>query len=87
MQTVAVRGRIHANNGVALTQAAAKGMGITLQPDFIAEPFLAAGEVVEILQDFAQPPLGIYAVLPSNRYIPHRVNVLLEHLAAGLRSD
>jgi DNA-binding transcriptional LysR family regulator len=87
LQTVAVRGRIHANNGVALTQAAAKGMGITLQPDFIAEPFLAAGEVVEILQDFAPPPLGIYAVLPSNRYIPHRVNVLLEHLAAGLRSD
>ena len=86
LQTVAVRGHIHANNGLALTQAAAQGMGITLQPDFIAEPFLAAGEVVEILQDFAPPPLGIYAVLPSNRYIPHRVNVLLEHLAAGLRS-
>jgi DNA-binding transcriptional LysR family regulator len=86
MHTVAVRGRIHANNGLALTQAAAQGMGITLQPDFIAEPFLARGDVVEILQDFAPPPLGIYAVLPSNRYIPHRVNVLLEHLAAGLRS-
>jgi len=29
--------------------------------------------------------LGIYAVLPSNRYIPHRVNVLIEHLAKSLR--
>ena len=87
LQTVAVRGRIHANNGLALTQAAAQGMGITLQPDFIAEPFLATGEVVEVLQDFRQDPIGIYAVLPSNRYIPHRVNVLLEHLAARLRSS
>jgi DNA-binding transcriptional LysR family regulator len=80
-----VRGRIRANNGLALTQAAAQGMGITRQPDFIAEPFLARGEVVELLQDFAPPPLGIYAVLPSNRYIPHRVNVLIEHLAKALR--
>ena len=80
-----VRGRIRANNGLALTQAAAQGMGITLQPDFIAEPFLARGEVVAILQDFAPSPLGIYAVLPSNRYIPHRVNVLIEHLAKSLR--
>jgi DNA-binding transcriptional LysR family regulator len=81
----AVRGRIRSNNGVALTQAAAQGLGITRQPDFIAEPFLARGEVVQLLQDFAPPPLGIYAVLPSNRYIPHRVNVLIEHLAKSLR--
>jgi DNA-binding transcriptional LysR family regulator len=81
----AVRGRIRSNNGVALTQAAAQGLGITRQPDFIAEPFLARGEVVELLSEFAPPPLGIYAVLPSNRYIPHRVNVLIEHLAQALR--
>ncbi len=85
LQQFPVRGRIRANNGLALTQAAAQGMGITLQPDFIAQPFLARGEVLEILQAFAPPPLGIYAVLPSNRYIPHRVNVLLEHLATSLR--
>jgi DNA-binding transcriptional LysR family regulator len=53
LQTVTVRRRIHANKSLALTQAAAKGMGITWQPDFIAKPFLAAGEVVEIWQDFA----------------------------------
>jgi len=84
LQSFAVRGRIQANNGLALVQAAAQGMGITLQPDFIAESFLQSGEVVEILQDFEAPPLGIYAVLPSNRYIPHRVNVLIEHLSAHL---
>jgi len=85
-QQFSVRGRIRANNGLALTQAAARGMGITLQPDFIAEPFLAKQEVVPILSAFEAPALGIFAVLPSNRYIPHRVNVLLEHLAKFLRT-
>ena len=89
LQAFAVRGRIQANNGLALVQAAAQGMGIALQPDFIAEPFLQSGRVTILLQDFEAPPLGIYAVLPSNRYIPHRVNVLIEHLSgylAGTRS-
>jgi hypothetical protein len=48
---------------------------------------VARNEVVEILHQFAPPALGIYAVLPSNRYIPHRVGVLMEHLAQALRAD
>ena len=83
---VPVRGRIVANNGSALTEAAARGMGITRQPDFIAAPYLAQGRVKAVLQDFEIPPLGIYAVLPSNRYIPHRVSALIEHLAQALRT-
>ena len=82
-----VRGRLTANNGLALMQAAAQGMGIALQPDFLAAPFLARQEVVEILQGFAPPPLGIYAVLPSNRYIPHRVAVLMDYLAGVLKYE
>ena len=85
VQQFAVRGRLTANNGLALMQATAQGMGISLQPDFLAEPFLARQEVVEILGDFESPPLGIYAVLPSNRYIPHRVGVLMEYLAQALK--
>ncbi len=86
VQPFTVRGRIRANNGLALTQAAARGLGITRQPDFIAEAFLASQQVVEILTPFEPQALGIYAVLPSNRYIPHRVNVLIEHLAQALRA-
>ena len=80
----AVRGRLTANNGLALLNANAAGMGISVQPDFLAAPFLQSGQVVEILADFAPPPLGIYAVLPSNRYIPHRVAVLMDFLAKAL---
>ena len=84
---VPVRSRIMANNGTALMQAAARGLGVTRQPDFIAAPFLARGEVVKLLADFDAEPLGIYAVLPSNRYIPHRVKVLMEFLAQALQGQ
>ena len=84
---VTVRGRITANNGVVLMQAAALGMGITLAPDFIAAPFLAQAQVQEILTEFEDAPLGIYAVLPSNRYLPHRVSVLMDYLAEVLNTD
>jgi DNA-binding transcriptional LysR family regulator len=81
---IAVRGRIMANNGVALTQAAARGMGIARQPDFIAAPYLAQGDVKTVLSEFEAAPLGIYAVLPSHRYLPHRVSALIEFLAKTL---
>lgn len=81
----AVRGRLTANNCVALMQATAQGMGISLQPDFLAAPFLVRQEVVEILGAFESPQLGIYAVLPRNRYILHRVGVLIEYLAVALK--
>lgn len=76
--------RMQANNGDALIEAAAQGLGITVQPDFIAADHLARGAVVTLLEAFEPPPLGIYAVLPSNRLLPHRVRVLIDFLAEHL---
>ena len=84
LESFPVRSRINANNGDVLTEAAAQGLGITLQPDFIVAGYLDAGRVEQILADFAIPELGIYAMLPSNRHVPHRVRVLMDALAAAL---
>ncbi len=81
---VTVRPRMVADNGTALVQAAAQDLGVTVQPDFIVQPFLDSGQVVEILAGFERAPLGIFAVLPSNRYIPHRVSALMDHLQASV---
>jgi DNA-binding transcriptional LysR family regulator len=81
---VTIRPRLAANNGEALLQAAAQGLGITRPPDFMVQPFLESGCVVAVLPKFEPTPLGIYAVLPSNRYIPHRVSVLIDFLASAL---
>lgn len=79
-----VRSRINANNGDVLTDAAAQGLGVTCQPDFITEPYLADGRLTTILVDFPIPELGIYAMLPSNRHVPHRVRVLMDFLSERL---
>jgi DNA-binding transcriptional LysR family regulator len=79
-----VRAGLSANNGDVLAEAAALSLGITCQPEFIASQFIAAGRVREILADFPLPELGVYAVLPGNRYIPHRVRVLMDSLAASI---
>ena len=79
-----LRSQINANNGEALTEAAAQGLGITCQPDFIAQPYLVSGKVKEILTNYSLPELGIYAMLPSNRQIPHRVRVLMEFLISEI---
>lgn len=84
LQSFPVRSRINANNGDVLTEAAAQGLGITLQPDFITDSFLADGRVEAILSDFPIAELGIYAMLPSNRHIPHRVRMLMDFLGERL---
>ena len=81
---VSIPPRMAANNGEALMQATAQGLGITRQPDFIAQPYIDTGSVKEILPRYTSEPLGIYAVLPSNRYIPHRVSALIEFLSNAL---
>jgi len=84
LESFHVRTQLNANNGDVLAEAAAQGMGISCAPDFIADHFLASGRVVEILHDFPGPELGIYAMLPSNRHVPHRVRVLMDTLAERL---
>jgi DNA-binding transcriptional LysR family regulator len=84
VQGFPVRSRIQANNGDVLLEAAVRGLGIVIQPTFLAAPALAAGSVREILKDFAIPELGIYAVLPSNRHMPHRVRMLVDFLIERL---
>ncbi|MCC6074060.1 LysR family transcriptional regulator [Pseudomonas sp. GCM10022188] len=78
--------RLQANNGDALAEAAAQGLGIAVQPDFIVADLLAAGKLETLLEAFEPPALGIYAVLPSNRYLPQRVRVLIEFLSSRLAS-
>jgi DNA-binding transcriptional LysR family regulator len=79
-----VAARISASNGEAPTEAAAQAFGTTAQPDFIIDPYLANGRVAKVLDDFAMPELGIFAILPGNRQVPHRVRVLVDHLAARI---
>lgn len=81
MLAIPVRGRIQANNGDALLEAAIRGVGITCQPTFITAEAVRAGKLEVILADHPLPELQIHAVFPGHRYLPHRVRVLVDYLA------
>jgi DNA-binding transcriptional LysR family regulator len=85
-ETVFVRSRFSANNGDTLADAAARGLGITMQPDFIAGPYVEDGTLEPVLQAFAPAELGIYALLPGTRHMPYRVRVLIDFLSERLRA-
>jgi DNA-binding transcriptional LysR family regulator len=79
-----VRARIHSNNGDVLNLAAAQGMGVGYQPDFIVDEIITTGQVKPILTAYQPPELGVYVMLPSNRQIPYRVRALMDFLADRL---
>jgi DNA-binding transcriptional LysR family regulator len=82
-----IKSRVAANNGEALVEAAARGLGLTLEPDFIAEEWLASRRVAQVLEEFRTPELGVYALMPSGTHIPYRVRALLDFLASRLVVD
>lgn len=79
--------RMQASNGDALVEAAMAGLGVALQPDFIVAEAVAQGRLQTLLQEFAPPPHGIYAVFPSSRFMPQRVRLLVDALQEGLSGD
>lgn len=79
-----IAGRLRANNGDALLIAAIRGLGIVRAPTFIVEQAVRAGELEILLPDYPTLELGIYAVFPGNRYVPHRVRALVDFLAARI---
>ncbi|MBB4010962.1 LysR family transcriptional regulator [Niveibacterium umoris] len=81
---VPVRGPAHANNGPMLAELAAQGLGLTGAPDFILQPLLDSGRLVEVLTDWRPKPLTIYAVYPTRRHLSAAVRSFVSHLTEWL---
>jgi len=77
---VPVTNQLWSNNGDLLLAAAVSGCGIIRQPDFIVHEALARGQLVELLQDFLKPEIGIHAVYPPTAVIPLRLRVFIDYL-------
>ncbi len=76
-----ISGRLEANSGDALLVTTLSGMGITNLPTFIVEKAVRERSLDILLPEFSMQEVGIYAVFPSNRYVPHRIRSLVDYLA------
>jgi DNA-binding transcriptional LysR family regulator len=79
--TVEVGGSFVANNGDAVTQAAIADMGIILQPTFIVGDALRDGRLRVLLDDYALPELGVYAVYAHRHYLSAKVRTFVDFLS------
>lgn len=70
------------NNGRALCQAAALGMGIVQAPRLSVVPYLESGELVEILRDYRRPTVAIYATYLQRRFYPAKLTSFVDFLLA-----
>jgi len=79
-ETVRIKGPIVANNGDVLHAALLQGVGIALQPSFIAWEDLRAGRLVALLPTHRPPVLDIYAMYASRRHLSAKVRTFIDFL-------
>ena len=80
-RTVQVKPGMSASSGDFLMNAAAHGMGLVIQPTFIASESIRRGSLVPVLTDYDWPISPAYAVYPPTRHLSYRVRALIDFLA------
>lgn len=61
------------NNGELLARLVENGEGVTLLPYFIVEDSLAAGRLVQVLDEWTSPELWLTLYYPPNERLPTRI--------------
>lgn len=79
-EAVKVSGPLIANNGDALQAALEGGLGLALQPDFIAWEGLRSGALVRCLPEWEAPLLHVNLITPSGGPRPTRVTAFLDFM-------
>ena len=70
-----------ASSGDFLCGAAKHGLGIAIQPTFIAGAAISRGELVPLLTDYEWPVTPAYAVYAPTRHLSYRVRRFIDFLA------
>ena len=73
-------GRLDCSDGQVLHTWCLQGLGLAWRSTWEVKEQIAAGELQEVLADFAAPPNGIYAVVPQRRHLPLRVRLWIDFL-------
>ncbi len=80
-RSVRVSGNFRSNNGDILVNAAVAGLGVVIQPSFLAFEALRRRELVRILPDWEADELTVFAVYPHRKFLPPKVRSFIDFLA------
>jgi DNA-binding transcriptional LysR family regulator len=87
VESISVRGRFRCNNDQLLKRAALDGRGIIHMPELFIRDELCSGALVEVLGDYALPPITLAAVFPTRENLAPKVRVFVDFLARVFVTD
>ena len=73
-------GPLDCSDGQVLHDWCLAGLGIAWRSTWEVETEIAAGQLVAVLEDYAAPPNGIYAVFPQRKHLPLRVRLWIDFI-------
>lgn len=79
--SVRVSGSISSRDFDSVSGFVRRGHGIGLLPSTYCDEPIARGKLVRLLPQWASPPVSLFAVYPSRKFLPLRLAVFLEALA------
>lgn len=79
---VRVGSRLVCNDASIAKQWAVNGRGVVYLSELALSRSLACGDLVRLFPDLEGEEAPLYAVLPSQRYVPKRVRVLVDQMGA-----
>ncbi len=80
VRSLRVGGNMSCSDGSALHEWALAGHGLSWRSLWEVRDDLAAGRLVSVLDDYAAPANGIFALLPERKHLPLRVKVFVDML-------
>jgi DNA-binding transcriptional LysR family regulator len=86
-QVITVKGNRISNDGALVRRWGLDGLGIILKSEFDVGADISAGNLIELLSDYAPAPTPLQILFPPSRAQPSRVRALAEHLARTLENN
>jgi DNA-binding transcriptional LysR family regulator len=85
-ERIEVQGRysIGFDDGNAYLAAGLAGLGVVALPSYMAEPHVAGGELLPVLQDWRLPPMPMHVMFPPNRHMSQRLRVFIDWVVETL---
>lgn len=78
--SVDIHCRLSTNEATSLLHAALCGMGIALQPTYLAAQYISSGQLIHLLPDWKPNDLQVYALYPSRKHLSSVVRALIDYL-------
>jgi DNA-binding transcriptional LysR family regulator len=78
--SVHVSGPVRVNSPLAAMDAAIAGLGFAALPSYLADPAIAQGKLMAVLQNSVPDGQTLQAVYPHRRHLAGKVRALIDHL-------